>query len=163
MRRSLLTFLTIVFASVAVVAATSWIARQLCVRQLTQSANDLQWLKQEFKLSSAELERVRILHEGYLPKCESFCMQIAAKKSELEKALSDGNGVTPAAEEKIRELGALRAECQTTMLKHFQDVSAAMPPEQGRRYLREMQQLTLGHHQQFEESMFPESGTHGHH
>ena len=39
------------------------------------------------------------------------------------------------------------------MLQHFTEVSQTMPPEQGRRYLAEMQRLTLGLHEQTESSM----------
>ena len=46
----------------------------------------------------------------------------------------------------------------------FTDVSRAMPPEQGRRYLAEMQRLTLGSHEQVEHSISnPEGHAHGHH
>jgi hypothetical protein len=50
------------------------------------------------------------------------------------------------------------------MLGHFYEVSQAMPPEQGRRYLAEMQRLTLGFHEQIENTMSPDSSSpHGHH
>jgi hypothetical protein len=39
------------------------------------------------------------------------------------------------------------------MLAHFFEVSRAMPAEQGRRYLAEMQRLTLGFHEQIENTM----------
>ena len=40
----------------------------------------------------------------------------------------------------------------------------AMPPEAGRRYLAEMQRLTLGFHEQIEQSMsHPVDHAHGHH
>jgi len=48
------------------------------------------------------------------------------------------------------------------MLQHFTEVSQTMPPEQGRRYLAEMQRLTLGLHEQTEPSM-SESMDHEHH
>jgi hypothetical protein len=49
------------------------------------------------------------------------------------------------------------------MLQHFREVSQVMPPEQGRRYLAEMQRLTLGFHEQFEDTMSPEAPSpHGH-
>ena len=55
-------------------------------------------------------------------------------------------------------------ECQTQMLRHFYEVSQAMPPEQGRRYLAEMQRLTLGFHDQFEKAMSAgPSAPHDHH
>jgi hypothetical protein len=49
------------------------------------------------------------------------------------------------------------------MLQHFATVSQAMPPEQGRRYLAEMQNLTLGTHEQNEESMSGNTGHEHHH
>jgi len=163
MRRSLLTLIALVLLAGGIVAFTSAVARRLCVHQLTHSADDLAWLRQEYALSEADLQRIRPLHEGYLPQCRDFCVRIAAKTRELEGLLAATRAVTADVEQKIRELAALRAECQTGMLRHFQDVSAVMPPEQGRRYFAEMQQLTLGQHQQFEQSMSPAPAAHGHH
>jgi hypothetical protein len=48
------------------------------------------------------------------------------------------------------------------MLQHFLMVSQAMPPEEGRRYLAEMQKVTLGINDQMEQSM-TESAGHEHH
>jgi hypothetical protein len=123
------------------------------------AADDLSWLKREFHLSDAEMRRVRQLHDGYLPKCREMCEKIAAKQSELDAALARGE----APDTKLSELGMLRAQCQGQMLRHFQEVSQAMPPEQGKRYLSEMQRLTLGSHQDFERSMgaMPDAA-HGH-
>jgi len=52
------------------------------------------------------------------------------------------NEVTPEITKKLTEIGNIRQECQARMLKHFYAVSRAMPEEQGRRYLAEMQKLT---------------------
>jgi hypothetical protein len=130
---------------------------KLCARQM--AADDLSWLKREFRLSDSEMRRVRQLHEGYLPKCREMCGKIAEKEGEVEKAL--GSGKAPDA--KLTELATLRAQCQAQMLRHFEEVSRAMPPEQGKRYLSEMQRMTLGFHQDIERSMgeLPASG-HGH-
>jgi hypothetical protein len=150
-----------VLAGVAIVAVVAglayWGAMRLCARQM--AADDLSWLKREFRLSDIEMQRVRQLHEGYLPKCREMCGQIAQKQGEVEKALSSGE----AADAKLMELATLRARCQGQMLRHFQEVSQAMPPEQGKRYLSEMQKLTLGFHQDIERSMgeMPAS-RHGH-
>jgi hypothetical protein len=126
--------------------------RQVCCRQAAGS-DDLAWLRREFRLADAEMARVRELHKGYLPKCEEMCGRIAAKQSEVEKALAGGTNGIGLTEEKLVELGTLRAQCQAQMLMHFEEVSRAMTAEQGKRYLAEMQRLTLGFHQQFESSM----------
>ena len=165
-RRSLIVVLLALVASATLLAGSYLIAQRWCVRHVASSADNLDWLRQEFRLSEAEMARVRELHDGYMPTCLEMCRQIAAKKSELETALVGATNFTTAAEQKLTELGALRAECQTKMLRHFAEVSQAMPAEQGRRYLAEMQRLTLGSHEQIEQSMSPPMSTHhehGHH
>ncbi len=129
---------------------------------MTRPADDLSWLRDEFHLSDAEMARIQKLHEGYLPKCAGMCAKIAAKKTELETALGGTTNINPVAQQKLAEIAALRAQCQAQMLQHFNEVSQTMPPEQGRRYLAEMQRLTLGFHEQTEQSM-SESAGHEHH
>ena len=132
-------------------------AMHLCARQM--AADDLSWLKREFRLSDSEMQRVRQLHEGYLPKCREMCAKIAEKQNEVESALASGQ----VPEDKLIQLATLRAQCQAEMLRHFEEVSRAMAPEEGKRYLSEMQRLTLGFHENFERSMreMPAS-EHGH-
>jgi hypothetical protein len=144
--------------ALALIAWAAYVATMhLCARQM--SADDLSWLKREFRLSDAEMQRVRQLHEGYLPKCREMCGKIAAKQSEVSDVLAKGQ----APDEKLVELATLRAQCQAQMLRHFQEVSQAMPAEQGKRYLNKMQRLTLGSHEDIERSMgeMPAS-RHGH-
>jgi hypothetical protein len=145
-------------------------SRRVCENCMSKSVSDLDWLQKEFHLSDAEMARIQKLHEGYLPKCAEMCAKIAAKKSELETALvpnmhvgvNSTTNVNPVAQQKLAELAVLRAQCQAQMLQHFTEVSQTMPPEQGRRYLAEMQRLTLGFHEQTEQSM-SESAGHEHH
>lgn len=162
MKRPIAIVLVGLLVVAAVFAASFAVSRQLCVRHVVQ-ADDLQWLQEEFDLSDADLSRVRKLHDGYLPKCAEMCRRIAGKKQELEQALAGQPSLTAAAEKHLFELGALRAQCQTEMLRHFAEVSQAMPPAQGRRYLAEMQRLTLGFHEQIEQSMSKDGHAHGHH
>jgi hypothetical protein len=165
-QRSLIIFLLGLVASATLLAGSYLIAQRWCVRQVASSADDLDWLRQEFRLSETEMARVRELHDGYMPQCLEMCRQNAAKKSELETALVGATNLTTAAEQKLTELGTLRAECQAQMLRHFAEVSQAMPADQGRRYLAEMQRLTLGFHEQIEQSMSQPKSTHhehGHH
>lgn len=164
MNRSPRILLLALATGVAIFAASFVIAQRLCVQQLTRSTDNLDWLREEFGLSADDLARVRALHEGYLPQCAALCEQIAAQKRALESTLAGATNITEAAEQQLAKLGALRAHCQAQMLRHFFAVSQAMPPEQGRRYLAEMQRVTLGFHEQIEQSM-PGSAGHdqGHH
>jgi hypothetical protein len=164
MKRSHLIVFLALLASVAVFVASYQIAQRFCAGHLARTDDDLLWLKQEFRLTDAEMTRIRALHHGYLPQCGEMCERIAAKKRELEQALSGETNFPAVAEQRLSELGALRAQCQAQMLRHFVEVSQAMPPEQGHRYLVEMQRLTLGFHEQIEQSMSDAPGhAHGHH
>lgn len=163
MKRSALILMLALAASATVFVGSYLIAQGICAKHLVNPADDLAWLRQEFRLTDAELGRVRTLHEGYLPKCAEMCERIAAKKQELEQYLAGQTDVSTTVEQKLSELGALRAQCQTEMLRHFFEVSQAMPPEPGRRYLAEMQRVTLGTHERIEQSMSDSAGhAHGH-
>jgi hypothetical protein len=158
MNRSLVILLGALALGAALFAGSYFVSQRACL--MTRSADDLNWLRVEFHLSDAEMARVRKLHEGYMPQCAKMCALIAAKSAEVQAALGNGTNVTVEAQKKLTELGELRAQCQTQMLRHFIEVSQAMPPEQGQRYLAEMKKLTLGFHEEIEQSM---SAGHEHH
>jgi hypothetical protein len=163
-RRPLFILIGVVAVSAAIFGGSFFLTRQICVRQMCNPADDLDWLRQEYRLGDAEMARIRELHKGYLPKCGEMCARIAAKKRELETALAGATNINPATEQMLIELSELRARCQSQMLQHFIEVGRAMPPEQGRRYLAEMQRLTLGFHEQIEQSMSDRAGhEHRHH
>ena len=110
---------------------------------INSSTPELAWLKNEFRLGDAEFERIAKLHEGYLPRCAELCQRIARKNSELRQIVSNPQVDAKAVEDKLKEAGDLRVECQKTMFHHFLEVSRQMPAEQGRRYLQWVQQRTL--------------------
>ena len=163
MNRSLVILLGLLALGAAIFAGSYFVAQRTTVLCCATPSDDLSWLRDEFHLGDAEMARIRELHEGYLPKCAAMCAQIAAKKSEFESALGSGTNLTAEAQAKLTELAGLRAQCQAQMLQHFATVSQAMPPEQGRRYLAEMQKLTLGSHEQMEKSMSGDTGHEHHH
>jgi hypothetical protein len=161
MNRSLVILLGALALAAAIFAGSYFTAQRATVLCCARPADDLSWLQDEFHLSNAEMTRIRELHEGYLPKCAEMCAKIVLKKGELESALGSGTNITAEAQTKLIELAALRAQCQAQMLQHFATVGQAMPPEQGRRYLAEMQELTLGTSEQMESRMAG-SGDTGH-
>jgi len=164
MRRSPLILLSVLLASATIIGASYWVGKSVCCYQMAQNGDELEWLHREFHLTDSQMQAVRQLHQGYTPKCMEMCTQIATAKAELATLLNSDAGVTPEAEQKILQLAQLRAKCQTQMLHHFQDVSQAMPAEQGHRYLVEMQKLTLGFHEQFENTMSDAPAmSHAHH
>jgi len=161
MNRSLVILLGALALCAALFGGSYFAGQRACL--MTRPTDDLSWLRDEFHLSDAEMARIQKLHEGYLPKCAEMCAKIAAKKSELETALGGTTNINPVAQQKLAEIAALRAQCQAQMLQHFNEVSQTMPPEQGRRYLTEMQRLTLGLHEQTESSMSGSAGHEHHH
>jgi hypothetical protein len=162
MNRSLVILLGALTLAATVFAGSYFASRRVCVVTMAHSADDLSWLRDDFHLSDAEMVHIRQLHEGYLPQCAKMCALLGAKKAEVQAALATETNVTAEAQEKMTELGELRAQCQAQMLGHFIAVSQAMPPEQGQRYLAEMKRLTLGFHEEIEQSM-SESAGHEHH
>ena len=119
MNRSLVILLGALALSAAIFTGSYFAGQRACVMCKAQPADDLAWLREEFHLSDAEMQRVRQLHEGYLPQCAEMCAKIAAKKTELQTALDNGTNVTADAQKKLIELGELRARCQMQMLQHF--------------------------------------------
>ncbi len=77
--------------------------------------------------------------------------------------MDNASSVTAEVERILAEIGSLRAQCQSAMLRHFDEVSRAMPPDEGRRYLSEMRRLTIESHEQIESAMTrPVHATHAH-
>jgi len=163
MNRSLIILLSVLVLSAAIFAGSYFVGQRACMMCRTNPSDDLDWLRVEFHLSDAEMSRVRQLHEGYMPQCAKMCAKIAAKKSEIATTLDNNTNITAETQKKLVELGELRAQCQAQMLQHFIEVSRAMPPEQGRRYLAEMKKLTLGFHEETEQTMsMPANHEHQH-
>ena len=159
-------FLTLAVALVvgfAAIIGSFRLGAHMSSAALVRPTDDLEWLRLEFRLSEADLARVRQIHEGYLPICRGYCERIAVSKAQMIEALGVGTNVSPLVDQKLAEIGSLRAQCQAAMLRHFAEVSRAMPPAQGARYLAEMQRLALGAHERIESSMSPPAESHEHH
>ena len=136
-----------VIAAVAIAGLCFWLAAQARVAWAGHHSDELSWLQTEFKVSDSELERIRVMHHGYKTKCDEMCSMIEAKDRELASALMEATNVSPAIELKLQEAASLRAQCQARMLGHFFEVSHAMPPTEGQRYMGEMIQRTcMGNH-----------------
>lgn len=127
-----------------------------------EAPSELLWLRNEFSLSAQEFDRIRELHEAYQPDCARMCARIAAANRELERLILSTNELTSEITKKLSEISNIRQECQTTMLRHFYAVSRAMPQEQGRRYLAEMQKLTSLSNMRDSSKSDPAQTEHGH-
>lgn len=142
MNRSLLMLAGALLLGSVVFAASYVTARRMAVVCCSRPADDQGWLRAEFHLNEPALARIRQLDQSYQPTCAAMCAQLAAKASELQASLQNPvNATTTTA--RLIELGELRAQCQARMLQHFIQVSQLMPVAAGRRYLAEMESLTL--------------------
>lgn len=107
-------------------------------------APELAWLKTEFKIPDAEFQRIEKLHSSYVAGCMERCRLIDAKNAELQRLLQESKTVTPQVDQAIQDAARLRADCQAEMLRHFYEVRASMPPEQGQRYFDWVVRCTFG-------------------
>lgn len=114
-----------------------------CRDMMRRPQPELAWLKKEFKLSDAEFARVSQLHAAYLPQCALRCRRIEEQNQKLKQLSSQATTVTPEIQSLLADRAKMRADCEAEMMKHFQNVSRAMPPEQGRRYLAWVQEQTI--------------------
>ena len=113
-------------------------------RSMEQSARpELAWLKNEYHLSDAQFTEVVKLHDAYYPKCAEMCRRIDEQNVKVQTLLAATNYVTPEIRQALADAAKLRAECESAMMQHFYEVSRAMPPDQGKRYLAWVQNETL--------------------
>jgi len=162
MYRSLAIVLGALVLGAALFSGSYVVSQRLCQVCVAQPPGGLDWLRKEFHLNDAEMARIQALHENYLTQCNAMCRMVADKKQELAAILSTSTNVNPAAEQKLAELAACRAQCQSRMLQYFVDASRVMPPAEGRRYLVEMQNFTLNL-QKGNEQLLSEPAGHEHH
>jgi len=144
MNRSLAIVLGALALGAALFSGSYVVSQRLCQVCVAQPPGGLDWLRKEFHLNDAEMARIQKLHEDYLTQCNAMCQMVAAKKQEVAAVLNHATNVNSVAKQKLAELAACRAQCQSRMLQYFVDVSQVMPPAEGRRYLAEMQHFALG-------------------
>jgi len=157
MNRSLIIVLGALALGMVLFGSSYLVSQRLCQVCVAQPAGGLDWLRKEYHLNNAEMARIQKLHADYLSQCAVMCQMVAAKKQEVSAALNNTTNVSPVTEEKLSELAACRAQCQSKMLQYFVQVSQVMSPEEGRRYLADMQNFTLGLQGGNRQSMSPAS------
>jgi hypothetical protein len=97
------------------------------------------WMRQEFHLSDAQYAQVKQLEAGYHPHCAMMCGQIDQTHLVLKNLILANETVTPEIEAALKKDGEVQEQCREDMLRHFYEVSQALPPAEGKRYLQIMQ------------------------
>jgi hypothetical protein len=101
------------------------------------------WVRQEFQLDDAQYARVKQLDDAYYPQCAAMCGRIEQSRGALKSLMMSSPAMTPEIGAALKSDGELRGECRAAMLRHFYEVSQAMPPAEGKRYLLIMQEQVL--------------------
>lgn len=99
---------------------------------------ELEWFRNELKLSDEQFSKVSELHVAYRPTCEDLCMRIMASHKKIKAYVDGGKQVTPELKAALQEHAALHVECQTAMLTHLYQTSACMSQDQAKHYLDAM-------------------------
>jgi hypothetical protein len=144
MNRSLVIVLGALALGVVLFGASFKLSQRLCRVCVAEPPGSLHWLQKEYSLNDDEMARIQKLHTDYMVQCDSMCAMMNANQEAVKAALNNATNVTPEAKQKLDELAACRAHCQSQMLQYFVSVSQVMPSEQGRRYLADMEKNTLG-------------------
>jgi hypothetical protein len=142
MKRGALILILGLLTAVAAFACVYFVCSTSHREMLRDASPELAWLKTEFHLGDAEFARISELHNAYLPECAARCEIIRTQNEKLEKLLARTNVVTPEIENLLAERAKTRADCEAAMLRHFIEVSQAMPPKQGERYLEWVKEQT---------------------
>lgn len=125
--------------AVAIVSAAGgyFVAKPDRPAALPGPGTDLQWIRTEFALNDAQFAAVQSLHEKYSGQCAQHCADIIAARHRLEELRASqpppAAADLTAAEHRLLELEAF---CNEATRAHVRRVSAAMPAEQGERFLR---------------------------
>lgn len=135
MKRALIASVIGVALAVAAYAGVFYTTTAPSRAELCCAAPELAWLTNEFKLDDAQVARVSALHAAYLAKAKERCRRMMALNASLRAMMAETGEITPEIEKGMNEIAQLRGECQREMFHHFVEVSHAMAPEEGRRYL----------------------------
>ena len=160
MKKGAVILLLGLFLATAGFASFYYFGTASCRDMMHEPQPELAWLKKEFKLSDAEFARITQLHAAYLPQCAMRCQRIEEQNQKLKQLSSQATNVTPEIQSLLADRAKMRSDCEAEMMKHFQEVSRAMPPEQGRRYLAWVQQQTILRGQAMENRHKTDGGGH---
>ena len=99
----------------------------------------LSWLKAEFRLSEAQVAAIKVLHEDYVPVCQTHCAKIQEARRAAgiaaKNAAGGDSGAKAAEEAALAELRRVEAVCQDATRAHLLRVAAVMEAAQGERFI----------------------------
>ncbi len=96
---------------------------------------ELAWLQTELKLTDAEYEKVKALHQSYRPKCEELCHRVHTSHQAAVELATKSRKIDPALAAAIAEHARVTADCQKAMLEHIYETASSLTPDKAKVYL----------------------------
>lgn len=109
--------------------------------RMGSSSDDLAWLRSNFKVSSQQMQEIEKLHQEYMPRCMEMCSRVRQANLAVEAVVAKGNANKADIESAVSQAEKVKSECRVAMIEHVHEIAAAMPPEEGARYLKEIAPL----------------------
>jgi small-conductance mechanosensitive channel len=139
--------LVVILALAALLGSGAYIVSYTAARctfcQMPDANDSSSWLRQEFHLSDDQYAQVKKLEADYHPHCIVMCDQLKQSHLALKNLILANGAMTPEIETALKKDGEVQREWRQDMLRHFYEVSQAMPPAEGKRYLQIMQAQVL--------------------
>nr|AEH26508.1 hypothetical protein [uncultured Acidobacteria bacterium A11] len=104
---------------------------------------EMEWLRREFKLTDAQFQKIKVMHEEYRPRCDVMCQKISEANERLDKLMKANKAYSPELEAALKECSAVQLSCRQAMLGHIYAVAAEMSPDSRARYLEMMEERFL--------------------
>lgn len=116
------------------------------VTRMRPRPDDLAWLRQEFGANEGQMKVLAGLQEAYRRRSEALVQSVESASHRVAMALDASGELTPSIRADLAELEAARARSHEGALQHCIEVARVLGPEQGPRYLREMERVLIGLH-----------------
>jgi len=146
MKNNLVIFAGILFLSVGGYLGYYHFATTGTALMLCGTTGEMEWLKQEFKLTDPQFQTIKELHAAYQPKCDRMCEKVAGARAKLDRLIDGNQSVTPEVESAFKSYASVEEECRQAMLGHIYEVGAVMPAESRSRYVQTMKKHILQTH-----------------
>lgn len=109
--------------------------------RLGDSPDDLAWLRSNFKVSPQQMQKIEQLHHDYMPRCMEMCSRVRQANLAVQVVVANGNASNADIETAVSQAEKVKSECRVAMIRHVHEIAAAMPAEEGARYLKEIAPL----------------------
>jgi hypothetical protein len=127
--------LLLLLAIAAAIGFAVPVTRQALRRDVGKHHTELEWLREEFAISTKDFEKVRRLHDEHQERCRELCDDLLSARRELSARIAQEHEITPSVRECLGKVAEAETACRRSILSHACEVMQFMPPAEGQRYL----------------------------